>query len=205
MQKYTGKTLEEALENVKEEKHCDLDEITYNVVEEKKGILGIGNSVTIEAYTPYDIKEFLFNYIGEFFSGINQSVEIEIIELEDKLKIVLNAENNAVVIGKGGRTLQSINIVVRNAVNSEFQKRINVLVDVNNYKEDKYRREKKLAQNVARSVRKTKIAASLDPMASDERKVIHQFLSEFPNIKTESDGLGRDRHIVIKYVEEVEE
>jgi spoIIIJ-associated protein len=204
MQKYTGKTLEDTLKYVKEEKHCDLDEITYNVIEEKKGILGIGNSVTIEAYTPYDVKEFLFNYIGDFFTGINQSVEIEIIELEDKLKVVVNAENNAVVIGKGGRTLQSINIVVRNAVNSEFKKRINVLVDVNNYKEDKYRREKRVAQGVARSVKKTRIAASLDPMSSDERKVVHQYLSEFPNIKTESEGMGRDRHIVIKYVEEVE-
>ena len=202
MQKYTGKTLEEALEYVKEDKHCDLDEIVYNVVEEKKGILGIGNSITIEAYTPYDIKEFLFNYIGDFFTGINQSVEIEIIELEDKLKVVLNAENNAVVIGKGGRTLQSINMVVRNAVNSEFQKRVNVLVDVNNYKEDKYRRERRLAQRVARTVRKSKVPASLDPMSSDERKVIHQYLAEFPNIKTESEGTGRDRHIVIKYVEE---
>jgi spoIIIJ-associated protein len=41
-------------------------------------------------------------------------------------------------------------------------------------------------------------------MSSDERKVVHQYLSEFPNIKTESEGMGRDRHIVIKYVEEVE-
>ena len=56
-----------------------------------------------------------------------------------------------------------------------------------------------IAQRVARSVKKSRIDAALDPMPNDERKVIHQYLSDFPNIKTESEGEGRNRHLVIKY------
>jgi len=202
MQEYTGKNLEEALKKVQEDKHCTLDEINYEVIEEKKGILGIGNSVSIKAFIPYDIKEFIFNYIGDFFTEINQAIEIEIIELEDKYKVIVDTDNNAIVIGRGGRTLQALNLVVRNAVNSEFNKHINILVDVNNYKEDRYRKVKHLAQNVARTVRKTKIDASLDPMPSDERKIVHQYLAEFPNVKTESVGEGKERHLTIKYIKD---
>ena len=61
MEKYTGKTLDEILQRISKEKNCSLNQIVYNIVEEKKGILGIGNSVTIEAYTPTDIKEFIFD------------------------------------------------------------------------------------------------------------------------------------------------
>ena len=48
MKQYTGKTLDEVLKNIAEADGCALEEITYTVTEEKKGILGLGSSVTVE-------------------------------------------------------------------------------------------------------------------------------------------------------------
>ena len=201
MKKYTGKTLDEVLNSIATTQNCSVEEINYEVIEEKKGIFGIGASVTIEAYTKQDIKEFIFEYLGTYFTDLNQAVSIEIIVDQDTFKVVLDAENNAIIIGKGGQTLRAITNVLKAATNNTFKRRVNIIVDVNNYKEDRYRKVKHIASRVAREVRKSHVDAALDPMPNDERKVIHQYLSGMKNIKTESEGEGAKRHLVIKYVE----
>ena len=56
-------------------------------------------------------------------------------------------------------------------------------------------------KKIAKEVQSTKIDASLDPMNSYERRNIHTMIDKFDNLVTESIGEGKDRHIVIKYVE----
>lgn len=209
MKQYTGKTLDEVLKNIAEADGCALEEITYTVTEEKKGILGLGSSVTVEAYTPRDIKDFIFDYLGNYFTELNLGVSIEIIEEKGQdntplYRVVLDAENNAIIIGKAGQTLRAISLVLKAAVNSTFHKRINVIVDVNHYKEDRYKKVKAIARRVAREVVKSHVDAELDPMPNDERKVIHQYLQDFKGVTTVSIGEGSKRHLVIKYVNEKE-
>ena len=208
MKEYTGKSLEEILNEIATSQECRVEDITYNLLEENKHLFGIGNSVTIEAYTPKDVKEFIFNYLGTYFTELNQAVSIEIIlennkEPEDLLyRVILDAENNAIVIGKNGQTLRAITTVLKAATNATFKKRINLVVDVNHYKEDRYRKVKGIASRVAKEVAKTQIDAELDPMPNDERKVIHQHLQDYKNITTVSVGEGNKRHLVIKYVDD---
>lgn len=207
MKEYTGKTLEEVLNNIASSANCDVKDITYEVINEEKHFFGIGNSVTVSAYTPSDIKEFIFDYLGAYFTELNQGVSIEIIiekqaDETNLYRVVLDAENNAIIIGKNGQTLRAISTVLKAAVNATFKKRVNVIVDVNHYKEDRYRKVKGIAHRVAKEVAKTHIDAELDPMPSDERKVIHQYLQDFKGVETVSIGEGNKRHLVIKYKEE---
>lgn len=199
MNKYTGKNLEELLKTVAKEKEVSVEDLTYEVIEEKKGILGIGASVTIEAYALSDVKEFIFDYLGNFFTNLNQDIEIEIIQNEDSFKVMLNAENNAILIGKNGQTLHAINTVLRGAVNSHFKRKMLVLVDVNGYKQDRYAKVKAMSTRIAKTVQRTKVSALLDPMPNDERKIIHQHLAGMRNIRTESEGEGRNRRLRIIY------
>ena len=76
MQIYTAKTLEELLQNAAEEKGVRIDELEYTVVEEKKGLLGIGNSVSAKVFCAEDVKEFIFDYLGEFFTHIDLDIEV---------------------------------------------------------------------------------------------------------------------------------
>lgn len=205
MKQYTGKTVDEVLDNISSEQNCAKEDIVYNVIEEKKHLLGIGNTVTIEAFTPNDVKEFIFDYLGAYFTELNQGVAIEIIiektkDNSDNLyRVILDAENNAIIIGKNGQTLRAISIVLKAAANATFKKRINIIIDVNHYKEDRYKKVKGIANRVAREVVKTHIDAELDPMPNDERKVIHQYLQDFKGVSTVSIGEGPKRHLVIKY------
>ena len=98
MTKYTGKSLEEALAAAAEDKNCAVEDLQYTVTEEKDGgLLGIGKSVTVEAFTMDDVKEFLFDYLGDYFTGIDLDIEVAIEERPDGFIINLNADNNAVL------------------------------------------------------------------------------------------------------------
>lgn len=200
MSTFTAKTLEEALQDAASSLGCTTEELDYTVIEEKKGLLGLGNSVTIDVFSMDDVKEFLFDYLGNFFTSIDQDIEVAIEQKKDAFVVNLNAENNAVLIGKMGKTLSAFNTVVRSAVNSHFKKKIDVLIDINHYKEERYAKVRAIAKRVAKQVQQSKVDAALDPMPNDERKVVHKALSEWHNIKTESEGEASNRHICIKYV-----
>ncbi len=213
MKQYTGKTLDEVLNEIASQQDCKVEDITYNILEEEKGgLFGLHKSVTIEAFTSKDVKEFIFEYLGAYFTELNQGVSIEIIithnkEKNDELlyRVVLDAENNAIIIGKNGQTLRAISTVLKAAVNATFKRRINVIIDVNHYKEDRYKKVKAIARREAINVVKTHIDAELDPMPNDERKVIHQYLQDFKGVTTVSIGEGVKRHLVIKYAPEEKE
>ena len=205
MKTYTAKTLEDLLAAAAEEKGCAVEDLHYTVTEEKKGLLGIGNSVSAEVFNMDDVKEFLFDYLGDFFTSIDQDIEVAIEERTDGFIVNLNADNNAVLIGKMGKTLAAFNTVVRAAVNSEFKKRIDILIDINHYKEERYAKLRSMAKRIAKQVQRSKIDVVLDPMPNDERKIIHKTLNDWRNIRTESEGEASARHVCIRYEDNSEQ
>ena len=200
MTNYTGKTIEDILETAAEEKGVLKEELFYNVTDEKKGLLGLNSSISADVFCMDDIKEFLFDYLGAFFTGIEQDIEVAIEETDKGFIVNLNADNNAVLIGKAGKTLAAFNTVVRGAVNAVFKKKIDILIDINHYKEEKYAKLRSMAKRIAKQVQRSHVDAELDPMPNDERKVIHQTLNDWRNIRTESEGEGIRRHVCIRYI-----
>ena len=201
MDVFTAKSLEEVLAKAAEEKKVSVEELQYFVTEEKKGFLGLGNQVSAEVYSMNDVTVFIEKYLKTFFAGLDIEAEVIVKKEEELFKVMLNAENNAIIIGKNGQTLQAINTVVKGATNSTFKHRFRILIDINNYKTDRYDKVKAIAYRVASSVQKTRVSAVLDPVPNDERRVIHNYLGELPHIRTESEGEGRDRRIRIIYDE----
>lgn len=197
MKTYTGNSLEEVLEKAAEETGYSKEDLRYNLVKDNDSE---EETVTAEVFTLEDVKEFLFDYLGDYFTGIDLDIEVAIEEKNDGFIINLNADNNAVLIGKMGKTLAAFNTVVRAAVNAEFHKRIDVLIDVNHYKDDRYGKLRGMAKRIAKQVQRSHVDVELDPMPNDERKVIHKTLNDWHNIKTESEGEGSGRHLIIKYV-----
>ena len=185
---YTGKNLDDLLKSVAAEKGVAVEELTYTVKEEKAGFLGIGGKVEAEVYCSKDIEAFLKAYLERFFENIEMQAEVTVENDDGFYRIQINAENNAVLIGKNGTALQSLNTIVKAAASSEFRKRVGVLIDINGYKQEKYHKVCALAMRVAKDVRRTKTDAILDPMPADERKAIHNHLADMDCITTESEG-----------------
>ena len=196
---YTGKNLDDLLKSVAAEKGVAVEELTYTVKEEKAGFLGIGGKVEAEVYCSKDIEAFLKAYLERFFENIEMQAEVTVENDDGFYRIQINAENNAVLIGKNGTALQSLNTIVKAAASSEFRKRVGVLIDINGYKQEKYHKVCALAMRVAKDVRRTKTDAILDPMPADERKAIHNHLADMDCITTESECEGNHRRLKIMY------
>lgn len=199
IKRYSGKNLNDALAHAAKDKQVDVSELTYYVIEEKKGILGFGAELTLEAYALNDVSLFIQTYLGKFFSHFDSEAEISVDRQGEVFKVLINASNNAILIGKAGQTLQSLVSVVRSSTSSEFKRRFIINVDINNYKVDRYEKVRLMAARIAKQVVRTRITAILDPMPNDERKVIHQELQKVKNIKTESEGDGQKRRLKIVF------
>ena len=122
-------------------------------------------------------------------------------DTKDIMNVNINCSNNSLLIGKNGITLQMLNQLVRAAVNNEFRRFNRILLNVGDYKDNKYEKIEKIASRCAKEVLKTKATVVLDPMPADERRIIHNALSKYKNIKTESIGSGLKRQITIKYID----
>lgn len=73
------------------------------------------------------------------------------------------------------------------------------LVDVNDYRAKQIKDLETKALMMAERVRSFRYDVELSPMSSYERLIIHTTLQNAPNVKTESQGEGRNRRVIIKY------
>ncbi|MCQ2799312.1 MAG: Jag N-terminal domain-containing protein [Bacilli bacterium] len=201
MKHFTSKTVEDAIEAASKAVGIPAEQLIYKVIEEKKGLFGIGREATIEIYDIDDAAAFAEEYIKTALGGMGVEAETTSTIDEGIIHLNINSERNPILIGKNGRTLQALNELTRLAVSNKFHHRYRILLDVGGYKEDKYDRLEWIAKKTAREVLKTKVDVKLDPMTADERRVVHNTLNGMAHIKTESSGEGRDRAITIKYVD----
>lgn len=201
MKKFTGKNKEEALNIASAELNVPVENIYVDDVVENKGLFGRIKSVEITCFTDAMIIEFVQDYLKKIITLMGLDVSLTTNYSEGIIKIKIITNNNSIIIGKNGETLQALNEVCRCAANSTFKRRIRILLDVNDYKDEKYAKLVSIAKREAIRVAKTKITAELAPMSSDERRVIHNSLVHFRHVRTVSIGEGKERHITIEYVE----
>lgn len=203
--RFTAKTLDEAIEAALAAKQCAREELVYTVVEEKAGFLGLGRTTVIEAWGPGDVADFIHDYIQTYFDNAHMDGVCQV-ERDDQgfYRVQVDTRCNAVLIGKQGRSLQDFTRLVREAASTAFKQRVRLMMDVNGYKEERYKKVVKMAVRVAKDVRRTKVSATLDPMPADERKAVHDALSDMASISTKSEGEGLDRRLHILYTPQKE-
>ncbi|MDD5720953.1 MAG: hypothetical protein PHT16_00690 [Candidatus Pacebacteria bacterium] len=75
-----------------------------------------------------------------------------------------------------------------------------VIIDINGFQKKHVENIRAIAHMMSERARYFKSNIEVDPMSAFERRIVHEFLSESNDLKTESIGFGRDRRVVIKYV-----
>lgn len=199
MKRYTAKTVDDAVSAACQDLGVTIDELNYEVISETKSFFS--KKAEIECFTIAMVQEYIENYIRRFISEMEFEIETVSYLQDGRIYCNINTSNNSILIGKNGVILRAINFIVKNAVNNTYKKRIEVSVDINGYKEDRYKKVASMAKRFGKQVLRTKAQIKLDPMPADERKVMHQELSKFDHVKTQSHGEGKNRHMVISYVD----
>ncbi len=199
MKTYSAKTLEEALAAAAQDLSLPVEEISYEVTDEKKGLFS--KKVTIAIYELSDAIAYAEDYLIKGIATFGITATTKAVLSDDIIRISIDSDHNSILIGKNGKTLQALNELTKLAVSSKFKKRFRILLDINDYKDSKYEKLISIARRTAREVQKTKVSVTLEAMPADERRVIHNALNGMPNIKTESIGEGHHRQVTIKYVD----
>jgi len=116
------------------------------------------------------------------------------------IKISFEGEDLGYMIGNHGRHLDSIQYILQLMLGkmTEQDPNYRILVDVGGYRKERNSHLEEMALQKADDVRILGEAIELPPMKPADRRVVHMVLSEYDDIITESEGEGRDRHIVIK-------
>ena len=202
--KFQAKSEDGLLEKALEELKVTEEDVITNLYEEKGGLFS-GKKYILEVVKLSDVAAVGKEILIELLNGLNISTNVETKVRDSQIKYEIFSQNNSVLIGKKGHILDSIQNYVRQAVYNAVGLYVNILVDVENYKEKQnYFLEKKV-KKIARDVTLSKIDVKLDPMNSYERKIVHSALQGFKYIKTESEGEEPNRCVVIKYVEKSEQ
>ena len=197
---YEGKNYEEALSKAINELNTEEDNIVTNILESKQGLLK--KIVKIEVIEINDIIDYLKESIKEITELMGIKVNLEVRRRENTITFTMFSDNNSILIGKNGRTIQSFQNILRQMVDQRINEKYKIIIDVENYKEKKLITIERLAKKVAREVKKTKIETKLDPMNSYERRAVHNVLSNNKYVYTDSEGEEPNRYVVIKPKEE---
>jgi len=199
--KEEGKTEEEALNKILEQTKLTSEEI-FTTTEFQEGKLFKGAKYIVSAIKKDDIKKLIEEFIYNLSTLMNIKIDSDILNREDTYNVTLVSDNNSILIGKEGKTLNAIQIMIRQLVKKECDLNLKINLDVANYKIKKMKNIEFEVKKIAKEVLATKIDVSLDPMNSYERRMVHSLIGNYDHLITESIGEGKERHIIIKYVEE---
>jgi spoIIIJ-associated protein len=115
--------------------------------------------------------------------------------------------NGQAFLGRNAEGLSAINHLVRRIAERELgepregEKTLwNIVVDINNHHKKRVESVKTIAYMMAERARYFKSSIELDPMPAFDRRIVHEHLSNAPDLKTESLGDGANRRVVIRYV-----
>lgn len=143
--------------------------------------------------------QFAKKYLEDLLSffGLNTDVyattnEDDIIELH-----VPSTHLNGFLIGQHGDTIRAIQYMVSSALRSNDHEHSRVHVDVADYKKQRAERVAEKAEEWIKKVKDTNEPMHLRPMNPADRRAVHKVATEH-GMTTESEGEGRERHVVLK-------
>ncbi len=146
-----------------------------------------------------DAKDVIRDFIGQIASNIERDIEVNVKEGDKTINIDVKGEDLSILIGRHGKTLDSIRYLLSLMVNRGRDKDDikRIVFDVEGYRKKRDNSLERLARNVATKVIKTKREIKLDPMNPYERRIVHSALQRNKLVTTRSEGEEPFRSVII--------
>ena len=130
----------------------------------------------------------------ELMAGLMRQMGMEV-AVETSLKegniwVEIRGDSEGVLIGKHGRTLESLQILVNRMVNRRVKEPVRVIVDIDNYRLRRSDSLVKMAKRLGEKAKLSGMATSVGPFNAHDRRIIHLAIKEDPSLETESEGEG---------------
>jgi len=152
-----------------------------------------------------EIQNLIRELIGKTTVAIKEFSITE--ESPEKVWISVEVSEPHFFIERDGEGLQALNHLAHRIVESKILKNnhetkpsLSILVDINNFQKKHIENIRAIAHMMSERARYFKSNIEIDPMSPFERRIVHEFLANANDVKTESVGTGRSRRVVIKYL-----
>ena len=139
------------------------------------------------------VKEVVIGLLNRM--GVESKVETSV--REGNVCVEIKGDKEGILIGKHGRTLEALQMIVNRMVNKKLKEPVRVVVDIDEYR---IRRATSVAKMVARVAERVKRAGkpiTIGPFNAYDRRIIHVALQEDPVLRTESQGEGAVKKVAI--------
>ena len=207
---FTGKTVDEAVEKGLKELGIERENADIRVLEEGKKKLFGSVKARVEIAVKEETAPACVNVSAgatdgertvEFLEGLFKLLNItactELVSEGEKVEINVTAANTTSIIGKHGAMLDAIQTLAGAVANTGREDYKRVVVDCENYRENREVTLNKLSENLAQKAIRLGKKINLEPMNPYERRIIHAALSEREGVSTVSEGKEPNRYIVI--------
>lgn len=196
----TGKTVDEALKLALIELSATEDQVRVEILEaSSKGLFGLFGGKEAKIYV--ELKEKSDRMAIDFLEKILDNMGIAgtvVANIEgDTLNLEVLGKDMAILIGRRGQTLDSLQYLVSLVVNKNRGDYLRVALDTESYRAKRKETLEKLAHRLAAKAKKMRKDIVLEPMNPYERRIIHSTLQGNPYVSTKSEGEEPNRKVVI--------
>lgn len=141
--------------------------------------------------------DFAKKYLEDLLSFFGVNVVVEASLEEDVIELsVPTTDLNSILIGRNAETLRSLQYTISTTLRNKEAALTRVNVDIADYKKQRAEKVAEQAREWIETVRRTGDSYIADLNAAD-RRVVHRVADEYEDIRTFSEGEGRDRRLVI--------
>lgn len=136
----------------------------------------------------------------ELLNKMISKFEVEVADDGGVFQVIVKTDEEvSTVIGRHGETIRAIQKILEVILYKKFNERVEILVNVNDFREKQKERLETMAREYADQTKATGTAGYIRSLSSYERKLIHEYItSSYPELVTSSVGEGRERQLVIE-------
>jgi len=141
------------------------------------------------------VSELIDYFLGSM--GVVADTYIREDDDEGSMTFEIEGPDAGLLIGRRGETLQALQFLIRMVTNRQLGRKAYVVIDIEDYRERRVQMLRRLARRMAGRVGSSGREDSLEPMSPAERRIVHMALAGHPEVRTESEGEGNQRRVVI--------
>lgn len=196
-----AKNAEDAIGQALAQLNTTRDKVEIEIFEDtSKGIFSIFKSKEVKVKVTVndeDPETRAVDFLRKVFDKMSLDAEIAAVMNDKTLNVTIEGKDMALLIGRRGQTLDSLQYLVSLVVNKDHEDYIRVMLDTENYRVKREETLVKLAHKLAHKAKQYRKDITLEPMNPYERRIIHSALQNNAYVSTRSEGDEPFRKVVI--------
>ncbi len=135
--------------------------------------------------------------VGSLLQAMGFEARVDVYDAGGFVAADVAADNTALFIGQKGETIDALQYLVNAGINKNRTARARIVLDAEGYRQRRVEALQGMAHRTARRVVREGNTVELPPMNPSERRVVHLFLRDNPDVSTESEGTGESRRVLV--------